>query len=275
MSASRISPFSIAPLTVALLMLGVASVHAQGRVRGLGGNDQGLQLLVSRQVQEELDLVDDQIEKIKDLQSRQREEMREIFMSMRSRFRDMDRGSREEIMGEIREKMTTLNEKFSGEASEILLPHQVTRWEQLKFQSQAQRAGGADRFIASPAIAEKLNITETQLEAMKAKAEEIRESMQKKIAAIRAEAQDELLSVLTPEQQEQFKSLSGDAFTFDERQQRGWGDWGRGRGGDRGRGGRGGEGGAGGRRGGQGGPGGRSGLRGRDGDNGGASADDA
>ena len=75
---------------------------------------------------------------------------------------------------------------------------------------------------------------------MKEKAKEIRESMQEKIDAIRAEALEELLSVLTPEQQEQYRELAGESFTFDDRQQRGRGNQGGGRrrggrrGGDRG-----------------------------------------
>ncbi len=260
MSASKIFSFSLPLLALGTVLVSVASVEAQGRGQGRSGfgSDPGLRLLTSEQVQRELDLVDEQIEQIDQLQLRQRNEMREMFKGMRDKFRNMDRDGREDAMNNIREQMSSLNEKFAGEASEILLPHQVTRWEQLKFQSQARLAGGADRFIASDTVAKKLNITEEQMAAMKAKAEEIRASVQEKIAKIRAEAQDELLSVLTPEQQEQYKSLTGDAFAFEEGTQRGWG--GRaGRTGDRG--GRG----EGGRRGGQGqdAPGGRRGDRDR------------
>ena len=244
MTLFRMPLFFQALSVIGLVLIGTSSLNAQGgqdRGRRGFGDDSGLRLLSSEQVQQELDLVEDQVEQLDELQSRQRDEMREMFMGMRGRFRDMDREDRQTAVDDMREEMTKLNEKFSVEAKEVLLPHQVTRWEQLKFQSRARQAGGADRFMASDGIAEKLNITKEQLEAMKAKAEEIRVSVEEKIAAIRAEAQEELLSVLTPEQQEQYKSLAGESFAFENNRQGGRGDRGPGGRGDRGEGGRGGD----------------------------------
>ena len=72
-----------------------------------------------------------------------------MFMGMRDRFRDMPRDERQGAMEEIREEMTALNDNFINQAKEVLLPHQVTRWEQLKFQSEARRA--AELIASSPA----------------------------------------------------------------------------------------------------------------------------
>ena len=215
MSAFRASSFFLTVASVGAVLVWSNMAVAQGG-RGFG-NDGGLRLLSDGRVQEELELVDDQIDQLDEIQSSQRDEMREMFMGMRDRFRDMPREERQTAMEDIREEMKSASESYVNQAKEVLLPHQVTRWEQLKFQSEAQRAGGADRFMTSGSIAEKLNITDEQIEAMKEKAAEVRETMQEKIAAIRAEARDELLSVLTPEQQAQYKELAGDSFTFDDR----------------------------------------------------------
>jgi Spy/CpxP family protein refolding chaperone len=244
-TACRFQSIAAAVACLALLIL-IDTADAQRR--GGWGRDNGMSMLSSKKVQEELELVPDQIEQLEQVNEEQREAMREMFMGMRDRFRDVSREEREDAMQEIREKMTELNEKFTAQAKEALLPHQVDRWKQLQFQMKAQQAGGADRLLADNDMAEELNITEEQLAALKEKATKVRESMQKKIETIRNEARDELLSVLTPEQQEKYRSLMGDSFTFE--QQRGRGNFGRGdQGGRGGRGGRAGRGGEGGRRG--------------------------
>ncbi len=240
MSSFRVPYFFHAVAVLGVMLATSNSAYAQGR--GGFNTDDGIRLLSSERVQKELELVDDQIEQLEDLQTSQRDEMREMFMEMR----EIPREERREAMEGLRTQMKELSDKHVNNVKEILLPHQVARWEQLKFQSKARRSGGTDRLLSSDSMAEQLNITEEQKEEMKEKAKEIRESMQEKIDAIRAEALEELLSVLTPEQQEQYRELAGESFTFDDRQQRGRGAQGGGRRG----GGRGGEGGRGGRRGG-------------------------
>lgn len=251
MLLNRLS-LALVVLTVAL-MSSESSAQFRGGGRGGPGGMMGespLTLINDKNVIEELELVEDQIEALDELQDDMRNVFRESFSGMRDRFRD-ENVDREALMEEIREKIQSQMGTVETDLKEILLPHQVTRLDELYFQMQASRSG-TDGMLSNPKIKERLGLTDEQLEEIKEKAEEVKEDLDEKIEALRAEARDEILSVLTSDQQKQIKEMMGDNFEF-ERNERGRGDrGGRGRaGGDRG-----GRGGPGGDRGGRGGPGG-------------------
>lgn len=170
---------------------------------GFGGNVMGL--LMNREVQEELQLVEDQLEDIEALQTEMRDEMRSMFQGMR----DLDPDERQSFMEDMRKKMEKVGKDFEDRASEILLPHQFDRLKQLQVQ-----AGNARGIENNQALIEQLGLTEDQVEEMKAKAEEVNRKLQEKIAKLREQAQDEVLSVLSSEQQKKFKELIGDSFDF-------------------------------------------------------------
>lgn len=266
MTAARISEissgraksrwWSLKPLAfvlgVAVLACSVpATAQRGGPPGGMMGNSY-MGLLNDQKVTSELELVEDQVDSIRELQKDARDIFRESFSGMREKFRapDVDREAlMAEIQDKIREEMKSVDEKIS----EILLPHQMDRLKEISFQAESQR-GGTQGLLNNEKMKEALNITEEQLEQVKAKAAEVQEALQKKIEQAREDAQQEILSVLTPEQQAKIKELLGESFKFEER--RGWG----GRGGDRG-----GRGGDRGRRGGPGGGGPDGGDRGRGG----------
>lgn len=227
----------------------------QGGPGGRGGGfgqTSGLQLLGQEGIQKELELVDDQIETLKELQTEQRDAMRETFMGLREKFQNMDDTERASAWTEIQEEMAASNKKFDDKANDVLLPHQVTRLKQLVVQSQARRGGGATNGSLPPSLIEELGITDEQMEAMKKKAEEVREKMNEKIAKIRQQAEEEILSVLDTDQRAKYKEMMGDAYDFNQGGRGGFGGFGGGPGGPGGpgggpggRGGRGGQGGGG------------------------------
>lgn len=258
----NLSAFSFAALLA--LALCTTDVMAQGGGRGgrggdrggRGGGDSPARLLSSESVQKDLELTEEQLESIKELGENRGRGDREAMRA------EMEGLSQEERMEKFQEMMKTRNEESLKSLGEILLPQQMERLAQISAQASAR--GGA-RSLVSGTLAEKLNITDEQKEALQAKAEELQKSLDAKIEKLRSQMQDELLAELTPEQQSQFKELMGEKFTFEQRQRGGQGGRG-GAGGDRG-----GRGGAGGDRGGRGGNrGGRGGDRGgRGGDQGG------
>ncbi len=138
-------------------------------------------------------------------------------------------------MAEIREKMTQSNKEFQERIYEELLPHQVDRLKQLVLQASNRRNGGISGGQVPENLVEELGITEEQIEKMKKKAEEVRADLDKKIAKLRSQAEEEILAVLDVAQREKYRSLMGDAFEFGADDQGGrWRGGGRG-----GRGGRG------------------------------------
>lgn len=225
----------------ALLTADLSMAQFRGGGPGMGRGGSALGLLANDRVRDELELVDDQVEAIEALTDDMRAEMQDMFSGMRDNFRNMNEDERREFMEEIREKMTNLNKDFEGRVFDELLPHQVDRLKQLMFQSQSGRGGGLSRGSIPENLIEELGITEDQIEKMREKAESVREDLNKKIAKLQQQAEEEILSVLDAEQRERYKELMGESFDFGENRFGGFG--GRGPGGDGGRerGGRGGD----------------------------------
>jgi Spy/CpxP family protein refolding chaperone len=201
-----------------------------GMFGGGGGGD--LMLLQNDDVRTELGLVDDQVEKIRGIGEKMREEMRSMF----SGFRDLGDDERRAKFEEMRTKMEDRAKEVQKEMDEILLPHQSKRLKQIGRQLRS-RQGGSNG-ISPDAVATELKLSDEQKEKLREKAQEVEKKLREKVAKMRKEAEDDLLSVLTPEQRAEWRDLIGEPF---EMQFRGFG----GRGGPGGQGGQGGPGGRG------------------------------
>ena len=245
LKSSHIS--SIATL-VALMMFGFVS-QADAQRGGRGGRDQSneLSLLANEKVQEELELVDDQIEEIKELGNEIRASMKEMFSSRSEEMRDASREEKQEMWNEIQADMKAEYANLKPKVEKVLLPAQVKRLAEIKMQATIRQSGGLTSERGSQALKEQLDISDEQLEAMKEKTAEVRKSLLAKVAKLRKEAETEVLSVLSTEQREKYAELTGESYDVDSLFQRGGQGGQRGRGGQGGRGGRGGEGGRGGR----------------------------
>jgi hypothetical protein len=209
------------------LMLCVTDAMAQGPGRGgrqRGGRDRGgatenpQRLLQSEAVQNELEMTEEQLELLKELNEGQERGQGVDREAMRA---EMEGLSQEERMAKFREMRDSRSKSQLEKIGEILLPHQMDRLSQIS--AQASSRNGA-RAFTSGALAEKLNITDEQKEKIQARSEELQKELQKEIARLQAEMQAKLLEELTPEQQEEYKAIVGESFTFEQRQ----------RGGDRG-----------------------------------------
>ena len=251
---------------VVVLLSGVAAQAQPGRGPGGpggmmgGGPGAGLsQLLRFEPVQKEIELVDDQKAKLKELGDSTMADMRKLFEGLNDEQR---RAKFEELRKQAPEREAELVKKVEG----ILLPHQVTRLKQLRVQMLGARA------IRDEAIAKDLGITEEQkgkLAAMDKEDEDrrakVREEMSKlseeerrakfremfdNFAKTREEREGKVFGVLTQEQKDKLEQLKGKKADIDWTQM-----FGRGGPGGRGPGGRG-PGGQGGR-----GPGGQGGER--------------
>jgi hypothetical protein len=181
----------------------------------MGGfmNPSGLGLLGDEKVQKELDLDESQLERIRGLQEDMQAEMREAFSGLRDRFRE---GNREEIMQEIREMTTEITDEFDSQLDKELLDHQKQRLKQLVFRAQSRRSGGAAAGSLPEGMIKELGITEEQKTQMIEKARSVKEDLDKKIANLQKQAEEEVLAVLTKEQQEKYKELMGEAFEFSQ-----------------------------------------------------------
>ena len=225
--------------SVALMMLGyVCQANAQR-----GGRDQTneLSLLGNQKIQEELELVDDQVEEIKELGDEVRTSMRAVFNDLRQNMNGASDQERRKMWGEMQEEMKTRYEELTPKIESVLLPAQVQRLAEIKMQATLRRSGGLTSERGSQVLKDQLDITDDQMEAMKEKAVEVRESLAAKMAKLRKQAEMEILSVLDTEQREKYKEMMGESYDVDSlfsRNGRGGNRGTRGGGGNRGRGGR-------------------------------------
>jgi Spy/CpxP family protein refolding chaperone len=235
--------------SLVLSSVAVAQQPGQGGFGGFGRGTSRTGLLQEEYIQKELELVADQIEKIKTISTESQAETRKLFEGLRDLSDEERRAKFQELQG----KMTEAREASAKKVNEVLLPHQKTRLDQLVVQS-SMRFGGLGGALSREDIAKTLNITDEQKTKLREATEKANKDAEEKIAKIREEARKQVIAdVLTSEQRAQFEKMVGEPFKFPA-QTGGFGGRGQGGPGGRGQGGQGGEGG---------------GRRGRGGNNGG------
>jgi hypothetical protein len=195
--------------------------------RGFGGGFGGggmfggeLGLLNIEQVQKEIELVDDQKEQVRKLNEEQQTAFRDAFAG----FRDLSEEERRKRGEELRGKMEAQQKEVRAKLDEILLPHQSERLKQISIQV---RGSGA---LADPTVAEELGLTADQKEKLQQVNEEMdtrrreafqggnREGGRERFEAMRKEAEEKTLAVLTAEQKTKFEQMKGEAFELDRSQ---------------------------------------------------------
>lgn len=210
---SRIAPLAVA--VAATLMLTSSAFAQPGGGRGFGGRGGGGGglggLLRSTEVQDEIELVDEQKEELQSINADVRDQMRSLFEGMR----DLSADERREKMQDMRGEMEEIRASVEGQIKDVLLPHQYDRLQQVNLQQNIRRRGFSGALRGD--MAEKLGITEEQLEKMTTRAQELQVEMQEKIAQLRKDSQDELRQMLTPEQRSKLEEMVGTSFDMPER----------------------------------------------------------
>jgi Spy/CpxP family protein refolding chaperone len=196
-------------------------VHAQppGGPGGPGGGPFGgggglLGLAARDDVQQELQLVDEQKEKVRaltdDMRTKVREEMGSMFQGLQGAS-DEDRRAR---FDEIRTKFETINKDMEKKLDGVLLPHQLERLKQIDLQNKMRQRGASA--LTGGDIAEALNLSDEQRDKLEKRAAEVQEELQTKIKELQADARKKMIDVLTPEQQVQLQKMMGDNFDMQD-----------------------------------------------------------
>ena len=171
----------------------------------MGGGD-SFAMLNNPSVQKDLELVDDQIQQIKDINADFSARIQDQVSELRGNNGSFDIARAKEL-GELVRK---LKEQQKTEIDNLLLPHQQERLQQVALQMQMKAMGTARAL--SRKLADELDISDEQKDRLKQRQQELQEEMQKKISEMRKNMQKELLQELTPEQREKLKTLTGTPF---------------------------------------------------------------
>lgn len=199
----RIVPVLVVALLAATVTKAPAQPPQRRGFRGFGGGS--VFLLLQESVRKELQLTDEQIDKL-----------REARDQLRPNFRELRGLSREEI----REKIQEMREKSEKLLADILKPEQLKRLKQIELQQQGLMGALRNREVASS-----LGLTEDQREQLRALQQDfiramrdLRESggdrreMFEKIQEFRKSTEEKILKVLTSEQKAKWKELTGEPF---------------------------------------------------------------
>ncbi len=156
-------------------------------------------------VQGEIELVDEQMQQIRDINAEFGKKIQEQISEMRLGNMNPDRGR------DLSDLIQRLNAEKQQRMQQVLLPHQFDRLRQIALQTRMKRTGEATT-LSSGEVAEALGISAEQQEKIKARAEELKKEMEEKIARIKQEAREELLDELTGEQRRKLEEMMGDSF---------------------------------------------------------------
>ncbi len=207
---------SMLALVISMAFLGADRAQAQrpgGRGMGMMGGMAGMGVLMSEAGQKELNLSEEQVTKVQDLAESTRETMREKMGSLQ----DLPQEERQQkMMATMRE----VNESTTKELKEILKPEQLKRYHEIEIQM-----AGVNAFNL-PAVAEKLNLTADQKEKITSIESDMREEMQsfrednqgdfqamfQKMTEVREGAKKKALALLTDDQKETWKEMTGKPF---------------------------------------------------------------
>jgi Spy/CpxP family protein refolding chaperone len=154
----------------------------------------GLSMLGTEQVQHDLELIDEQKEKLAEIAKKYQEQQRSAWAD----WRDVPAEERQARMAEIREETNKLTKKAVKEAEKVLLPHQLKALKKLVFRMRAQYS------LRNPRVQEEIGLDEEQLE----KLNELRQQLQDRIKELNEEMLDKTLEVLTPQQRKQLEDDS-------------------------------------------------------------------
>src|SRR4051812_6707064 len=143
---SSVAAFAIA----ALVFIAEASAQQPGPPPGGFGGPGGpggfggggiLGLAMRDEVQQELQLVDEQKDKLRTLGDEARNKMRDEIGGMFQQMRDLSDDERRAKFDEIRTKMEAMNADMEKELGKVLLPHQIERLKQIDLQSKLRQRG--------------------------------------------------------------------------------------------------------------------------------------
>jgi Spy/CpxP family protein refolding chaperone len=183
------------------------------RGRGLGMGGGGLGLLTNRSVQEELKLSDEQAEKVRQVAS----EVREKHQDDIEKLQDLQGPERREKAQVV---MRAVAEESRKALDGVLTPEQAKRLRQITLQVRGTEA------FSDPTVQERLNLTDDQKEKLSNIGEDARKEMREifesagedraeagqKLRDLRQESLKKVTAVLTVDQKETWKELTGDPF---------------------------------------------------------------
>jgi hypothetical protein len=193
-----------------LVLVGIAALVVRP-VFAQPGRGGPLQLLQNKDVQKELQLTDEQLNKARQM-------MGKVFGKYQPEFAKLGEIPSEQRRAKVDSLLKAIGTDMEKEAQGIFKPEQIKRFKEIELQQR-----GAEAF-EDPTVRERLKLTQEQqkkIEAIKADAAKEYQALKdkgnfpgaaEKTAAVGKAAADKVIALLTEDQKKAWKELTGKPF---------------------------------------------------------------
>lgn len=166
----------------------------QGGGRGgmMGGGGGSAMLLMNEKVREQLELSEDQIQRLEDLQADMRDEMQEMFRGGGGGGAD------------AREKMQEVMGRVQKDIDGVLLKHQREQLSAMTASMTMQR-GGATGVLNDPNLIKQLGLSDSEAEKFREQAAEMQAKQEEEITKLRERYNERIIALLPKEAQAKMK----------------------------------------------------------------------
>ena len=172
----------------------------------MGATGNSFSMLNNVSVQKDLQLVDEQLDQIKQINKDFGAKIKEQMDLMKD-----ENGNFNFQMGsDFGELIQDLRQQQQDQISSILLPNQQKRLEQVSRQMRMKQLGTAKSLTGK--LAQELGMSDEQQKRLRERSKELKLELEEQIAELRAKAKEQLLDELTSEQRDKLKDLLGDEF---------------------------------------------------------------
>ena len=172
-----------------------------------GGPKNLIALLEDKRICDQLELVDEQMERFRAVK-----EAYSLQINVLGQSKAVPGTSVEEKLAVMR-KMSQLKKDARAEIRSMLLPHQIERLKEITLQIYVKRNGAANT-ILSEVMVEELEISSSQKKRIESLRKELKEELEEQIAKLKETYENKLLDELTDKQKTRLEELSGDSFEY-------------------------------------------------------------
>jgi Spy/CpxP family protein refolding chaperone len=205
----------VAAVIVAIVACAVPAVAQVAQAGGQGGRAvmgrpiatfpavPGYYSLRMEHVRDQLELIDEQKQKLQELGKEYSEKTRSQYSQQDwAKVREMSAEERRKHYAELNIRRQKLAEEIKAEIEKILLPHQLKQLKEIEFRTRAAS------MLYSPLVLDRVGVSEEQRETLG----KIRTELQARMQKLRDESLEKMFDALTPEQRKKLEEEAAQGF---------------------------------------------------------------
>lgn len=172
------------------------------------------------ELRKELEVVDDQVESVKELAQDYQTKMMEfhsknakIGIEIQKLVQEGKAEEAQELAAEYQERNREFTESYMEKAKEVLLPHQIERLRQIAKRQGAKYTNEfQDEFGLTATFADEIGLSAEEKKRLLDTIKEARNEYYATVEAAKKKANEKIMAALTTEQKEKLKEILGDEY---------------------------------------------------------------